>query len=106
MSRTIEHKPEQHRFEWTEDGALSLLDYHLHNKLMTITHTEVPPRLADAALLRILHGLHLIQRAGKAGVSGRHALTPLRISVGIANIRTCLPKPPGRVPRVVLFCVH
>lgn len=50
MSRTIEHKPEQHRFEWTEDGALSLLDYHLHNKLMTITHTEVPPALGGRGI--------------------------------------------------------
>lgn len=42
MSRAIEHDTAQSRFNWTEDGALCVLDYLLHDGIMTITHTGVP----------------------------------------------------------------
>lgn len=42
MSRAIEHNTAQNRFEWTEDGTLSVLDYVLQDNVMTITHTGVP----------------------------------------------------------------
>ena len=42
MSRAIEHNATQQRFEWTEDGMLSVLDYQLQNGVMAITHTGVP----------------------------------------------------------------
>lgn len=42
MSRSIEHKLAKQRFEWTEDGMLSVLDYELQHGVMTITHTGVP----------------------------------------------------------------
>ncbi|TFL14425.1 N-acetyltransferase [Pusillimonas caeni] len=42
MSRAIEFNENQRRFEWTEDGALSVLDYQLSGNVMTITHTGVP----------------------------------------------------------------
>lgn len=42
MSRAIEHNIAQNRFEWTEDGTLSVLDYVLQDNVMTITHTGVP----------------------------------------------------------------
>lgn len=42
MSRSIEHNPGQLRFQWTEDGILSVLDYQLHDGVMIITHTGVP----------------------------------------------------------------
>lgn len=42
MSRAIEHNTAQNRFEWTEDGTLSVLDYVLQDNVMTIIHTGVP----------------------------------------------------------------
>ena len=45
MTTSVEHKPEQHRFESAQDGLLSVLDYRLHDDLMTITHTGVPVAL-------------------------------------------------------------
>ncbi|MFA5521841.1 MAG: GNAT family N-acetyltransferase [Castellaniella sp.] len=45
MTTSVEHNPGQHRFENTQDGRLSVLDYHLHEGLMTITHTGVPVAL-------------------------------------------------------------
>ena len=42
MSRSIEQNPGQLRFQWTEDGILSVLDYQLHDGVMIITHTGVP----------------------------------------------------------------
>lgn len=45
MTRTIEHKPDQHRFEYTEDALISHIDYELDDGVMVITHTLVPPQL-------------------------------------------------------------
>ncbi len=42
MSRAVEHNLAQQRFEWIEDGMLSVLDYQLQNGVMAITHTGVP----------------------------------------------------------------
>lgn len=42
MSRAVEHNLDQQRFEWVEDGMLSVLDYQLQNGVMAITHTGVP----------------------------------------------------------------
>jgi predicted GNAT family acetyltransferase len=42
MSRAVEHNLAQQRFEWVEDGMLSVLDYQLQNGVMAITHTGVP----------------------------------------------------------------
>lgn len=42
MSRNVEHNPSQLRFQWTEEGILSVLDYQLHDGVMVITHTGVP----------------------------------------------------------------
>jgi predicted GNAT family acetyltransferase len=42
MSRAIQHNTAERRFEWLEEGTLSVLDYELQNGVMTITHTGVP----------------------------------------------------------------
>lgn len=42
MSRAIHHNVAEQRFEWTEDGVLSVLDYQLQHGVMTIMHTGVP----------------------------------------------------------------
>jgi predicted GNAT family acetyltransferase len=50
MSRSIEHNAARQRFEWTEDGIVSELDYQLQNGLMTITHTGVPEALGGRGI--------------------------------------------------------
>ena len=42
MSRSIEHRPAERRFQWVEDGQLCVLDYSLRDGVMAITHTGVP----------------------------------------------------------------
>lgn len=42
MSRAVKHNEAQQRFEWTEDGQLSVLEYELQSGVMVITHTGVP----------------------------------------------------------------
>ncbi|PLC55194.1 GNAT family N-acetyltransferase [Pollutimonas nitritireducens] len=42
MSRSIENNTNLQRFEWAEDGILSVLDYQLQDGVMVITHTGVP----------------------------------------------------------------
>lgn len=42
MSRAVKHNEAQQRFEWTEDGQLSVLEYELQNGVMAIMHTGVP----------------------------------------------------------------
>ncbi|MFV0282590.1 MAG: GNAT family N-acetyltransferase [Castellaniella sp.] len=41
-ARAIRHNEAAHRFEWTEDGFLSVLDYALDGPVATFTHTGVP----------------------------------------------------------------
>lgn len=42
MSRSIEHRQAERRFQWVEDGQHCVLDYELHDGVMIITHTGVP----------------------------------------------------------------
>ena len=42
MSRAVQHDQTAQRFEWTEDGIRSELDYELQNGVMSILHTGVP----------------------------------------------------------------
>lgn len=44
-SPAIHHSPSRSRLETTVDGSVSVLDYHLQGRVMTITHTGVPPAL-------------------------------------------------------------
>lgn len=50
MSRAIQHNVAQSRFEWTEDGILSVQDYDLQNGVMTITHTGVPEAIGGRGI--------------------------------------------------------
>jgi len=59
MSSSIQHNHSEHRFEILVEGQNCLLEYTLHDGVMTITHTEVPAavggrgiagRLVQAAL--------------------------------------------------------
>ena len=40
--RAIRHHEAAHRFEWTEDGQLCVLDYTLDGTVAAFTHTGVP----------------------------------------------------------------
>jgi len=40
--RAIRHNEAAHRFEWTEDGLLCVLDYTLNGTVAAYTHTGVP----------------------------------------------------------------
>lgn len=40
--RAIRHNESAHRFEWTEDGHLCVLDYVLDDAVASFTHTLVP----------------------------------------------------------------
>lgn len=42
MTRSIIHNQDQQRFEWTEDGALSVIEYELNGNVLKLVHTEVP----------------------------------------------------------------
>ncbi|MEI2415678.1 GNAT family N-acetyltransferase [Orrella sp. JC864] len=42
MTTEVHHHPEHSRFEAEVDGHLCVLDYLLHERTMTITHTGVP----------------------------------------------------------------
>ena len=45
MKLPIEHLPERGRFQTVVEGRTCVADYRLHDGVMTITHTEVPPPL-------------------------------------------------------------
>jgi predicted GNAT family acetyltransferase len=45
MPLTIEHLPQRHCFQAIVDGQRCVVDYQLSGKVLTITHTYVPPAL-------------------------------------------------------------
>jgi predicted GNAT family acetyltransferase len=45
MTLTIEHLPQHHCFQAIVDGQRCVVDYRLAGKVLTITHTYVPPAL-------------------------------------------------------------
>jgi len=59
MSRSIAHNTAQHRFEWLEDGQLSVLDYELRDGVMFITHTGVPAAVGGRGIAAELAGAAL-----------------------------------------------
>lgn len=50
----VQHRPEHHEFSAQVDGQTSLLQYRLTDKMMTITHTEVPPALEGRGIAAAL----------------------------------------------------
>ena len=47
---TIGHDPGAHRFSTEVDGSRAELDYTLHDGVMTITHTRVPPPIGGRGI--------------------------------------------------------
>jgi predicted GNAT family acetyltransferase len=54
MTFEIEHQPERHRFRAIVDGHPCMADYRLGDGVMTITHTEVAPRLEGRGIASAL----------------------------------------------------
>jgi predicted GNAT family acetyltransferase len=56
IAPTVHHNPQASRFETEVDGLLCRCDYRLHDGVMLLVHTEVPPALEGrgigAALVR------------------------------------------------------
>jgi len=50
MSRAVQHNKSQQRFEWLEDGQLSVLDYRLENGVIDLVHTSVPEALGGRGI--------------------------------------------------------
>jgi len=57
MSINIQHETDRSRFTTSVEGHLCVLDYHLNDSVMTITHTGVPSAVGGmgiaAALTRV-----------------------------------------------------
>ena len=54
MSFQVVHQPEAQRFEAKVEGQLSVADYELHDKVMHMTHTIVPPALQGRGIAAAL----------------------------------------------------
>lgn len=54
MSLAIHHHVEQSRFEYEHQGLLSVLDYQLHDDIMSIMHTYVPKALTGQGIAAAL----------------------------------------------------
>lgn len=50
MALDIRHLTSAHRFEAAVDGFLCELDYHLQDRVMTITHTGVPSEVGGRGI--------------------------------------------------------
>lgn len=49
-TNSIVHNLDAHRFEISMDGHLAVLDYMLTSKIITFTHTGVPPAIENRGL--------------------------------------------------------
>jgi predicted GNAT family acetyltransferase len=66
----IEHRVSEHRFEAIVDGESCVADYRLTGDVMSITHTEVPPRLGGRGIAAALTQAAL-EHARAAGLKVR-----------------------------------
>lgn len=50
MAGSIEHKPQQHRFDTVVDGVTAHLEYRRAGEVMIITHTDVPSEIGGRGI--------------------------------------------------------
>lgn len=50
IDHKVIHNTEQHRFEMNIDGHIAVLDYIPMGKIITFTHTSVPPEIGNRGL--------------------------------------------------------
>ena len=63
---TVDHDTEAQRFSTVVDGQRAVLDYQVSNRIMTITHTGVPPAIAGRGIAaELMHAA--VEAAGAAG---------------------------------------
>lgn len=72
MNLQITHNAAASRFETTVDGQLCVADYQLHDGVMTMTHTLVPPVLEGRGIAAALAAAALAH-ARAAGLRVRPA---------------------------------
>ncbi|MEP6548193.1 MAG: GNAT family N-acetyltransferase [Gammaproteobacteria bacterium] len=77
----INHDPIAHRFATTVDGHRAVLDYTLHEGVMSITHTSVPPAIEGRGIAAELMGAALT-----AAVDGGWSVNPI-CSYAVAYLR-------------------
>jgi len=61
---TIDHDTEAQHFSTVVDGQQAVLDYRVSNRVMTITHTGVPPAIAGRGIAAEL--MHAAVEAARA----------------------------------------
>jgi predicted GNAT family acetyltransferase len=61
---TVDHDTEAQRFSTVVDGQQAVLDYRVSNRIMTITHTGVPPAIAGRGIAAEL--MHAAVEAARA----------------------------------------
>ena len=66
MSRNITHNSAQQRFEWLEDGALSVIEYELNGDVLKLVHTEVPEAVGGRGIASDL-ARHALETARSKG---------------------------------------
>ena len=54
MNFDVEHQPERNRFRAVVEGHPCIADYRIADGVMTITHTEVAPRLEGRGIASAL----------------------------------------------------
>lgn len=50
MNLSVEHQAEHNRFQVVVEGQVSVAEYRLHDGVLAITHTEVPPELGGRGI--------------------------------------------------------
>jgi predicted GNAT family acetyltransferase len=69
MSNEVRDNAQRHRFELEAEGHTAFSDYKRDGKVITITHTEVPPALGGKGVgTRLVRGLLDLIRADGAKV--------------------------------------
>jgi predicted GNAT family acetyltransferase len=68
----VDHDTDAHRFSITVDGQEAVLDYRVSNRVMTITHTAVPPQIAGRGI-----AAELMQAAVRAASAAGWTVNPV-----------------------------
>ncbi len=66
MTLPITHNTQAHCFEAVVDGHRCVIDYVLHNQVITVTHTGVPDAVGGRGIAAVMTQ-HVLQAARTAG---------------------------------------
>lgn len=67
MTLTVRDNARAHRFEAEVEGITSFIDYRRHGRVLTLTHTEVPPALGGKGVgTKLVRGaLDIVRERGE-----------------------------------------